>query len=440
MNLEVCMRSVLPYESHISIFYKLMRNTYRSRKNILSSSGITNTEHFFPSGIPQWLLGISSDPVQHMPSSYCPRSQIINAADEINYCPQCLADGHHSVFFLLKCTEVCLIHRRKLLQMCRQCRDRFIGNVEMDRYFDCPLEVGIIECICENCNLTWPDLGCYAHIWTDFSVRDEDKIILHLQAEWYEALMKGQSNGSSLCKLYYAHKEYRAKVTIPIEARYCLTSPQRILGELYDKQRVRWIGASIYRNFDDINAVEYHKFRQMAAEACLEIEKKYLSKHGECLRNCNSLSEYMGGVRTRFSLCIPALAYVMLRLKLACAIWPTTTSVSARKSCFDNLLKYLPPDVEFGTLKKCLSFMYLKFMGELQYDTLLGRSFIVLLRSKTIDQDYFHMRTTRYSLRCACQCDFEMEKSFEVTRLVDSGGINVICNYDYSGSLSFLFM
>ncbi|MEB2514181.1 hypothetical protein SOP85_01830 [Pseudomonas sp. YuFO20] len=419
------------YESYLSLFYKLIREMYTGRSKILSKYKISEKAHFLPVEAPEWLLGITDTPSDHLPITYCPTEYLLDPRETIKFCPECMRAGYHSVFFMLKSISMCAVHRCNLLSMCGLCCNRFLGTIPIDSYFDCPVTVGRTDIICRTCKLSWPDIS-EGHL--DLSERADLLSALTVwksHSDWYRSIVQGASQSSQLCKDYYSDVT-RDSAIAPLEARYKLTSTERLLGMIEGGQKAYWIKFHNNLPLSEMATEQYHNLREYVAFYCLEIKQKYLADHDECCLKINSLTGYMPMHEARAPLCVPALAYVVLRLKLACAIWPTPNSVASEKSCFDNLFRYIEPDIKPAELRKLIMFIFLKIMGDIQSNVTRGRSFNILLRTQSVTNDFFYFRRTMYRWRTVCRSDFEMDSSCWISADGTYNKLSVMWYHDQS--------
>jgi hypothetical protein len=100
------------------------------------------------------------------------------------------------------------------------------------------------------------------------------------------------------------------------------------------------------------------------------------------LARINSLTEYGATTGVICSFCSCALAYVLMRLKLACIKWPTITSVSGSKSGFDCFIQRAPCPYSSAAISKIITACYLNFLGEIQYWIEKGISFTIVLNAE----------------------------------------------------------
>lgn len=422
--------NVSRYESYLSIFYKLIREKYTGRSRILTKYNISEKTHFLPVEAPEWLLGITNTPSDHLPITYCPVEYLLDPRESIKFCPECMQLGYHSVFFMLKSVGVCAVHRCNLRSMCASCCSRFLGTISIDSYFDCPVNVGKIDFFCRTCEITWPDIG----EGSDCSERAaalSALIVWKPHSDWYRSIVQGVSQSSQLCKSYYSDIS-RDSAIAPLEARYQLKSAERLLGIIECKQKAYWIKFHNNLPLSEMTTEQYHSLREVVAIYCLEIKQKYLAGHDECCQKINSLTGYMPMREATAPLCVPALAYILLRLKLACAIWPTPNSVASEKSCFDNLFGYIDPNIKLVELRKLILFVFLKIMGDIQDNVSRGRSFNILLRAHSITKDFFYLRKTMYRWRTVCRSDFEIDSSSWISADGTVNKLSVIWYHDQS--------
>jgi hypothetical protein len=316
--------------------------------------------------------------------------------------------------------------------MCGFCSRRFLGDVSIDSYFDCPVDEGRVNVFCRCCEITWPDFNGE---WLNISTSVDALGMLPIweyHSDWYQAILKGVSESSELCKKYYLNVEDRTAIIAPLEAKYNLKSAERLLGAVEWKQEVYWVKFVNSLPGSDLSTDQYHSLRELVASICLEIKQRFLAGHEDCCASINALTEYLPMAESNASMCIPALAYVLFRLKLACAIWPTPNSVAGEKSCFDNFFNHIDPYIKIKDLRKLLTFIFLKIMGDVQYNVSKGRSLDIFLRPMAVSVDFFYFRKTMHSWRKFCCMDYEMERSCWISTDGDRNKLSVIWYHDQS--------
>lgn len=422
---------ISPFESHISIFFKLLRESYSSREKLLRKYNQPEVSHFVPLAAPSWLVTNCEMPHLHLPGSFCPVKEIVDPRNTIKYCKRCISFGYHSVFCMLSNVHWCLIHQCKLDTMCSSCRDRFLGTVAVDTYFDCPVNVGRVEVLCGKCGISWPDLhqdlnGFWPLEHIDF--HEATKLLNH-QSAWYQRVMGGIAQSSDLCKSYFTTLADTSTIAA-LEARYDLRSPESILALNSNLGIVHWLRFDSRLPTLQMTTDDYYRMKDLILTICDEIKIKYLSKHHDCCFKINQLSRYNPAADATAPFCLMGLTYVLFRLKLACVIWPTPNSVSAEQSCFDNLLKHVDQDITAAHLRKLLTFLFLKIMCTIDDKMAQGRSCRVLLRYHPITEDFFCLRRTRYTSRSACHYDLEMEAACAISSSASSSGLMIDWRHD----------
>jgi hypothetical protein len=405
-----------PFESHISIFYKLMRETYSNRTRSLKKFDAPLAAHFIPSIAPTWLVMNCETPSSHLPTTFCPSNEVENPRKKIKYCRKCMAVGYHSVFFLLSNVHWCLIHQCKLTIMCPSCRDLFLGKVSIDTYFDCPKEVGRLDVHCSVCGISWPNVHCDAP--DSWSIRHniplESERLLQYQSEWYRRIMLGYAQSSELSKSYFAGRLDHYEIAA-LESRYHMTSPERIVGVTQTTSMIHWLRLDRLSPLPQITTDEYYYMKGVVAGICDEIKKKYVMNHNDCCAKINKLTCYNPDEGAGAPFCLVGLTYVLFRLKLASEVWPTPASVAAEESDFDFLFKYVNRTMDVATLRKVLTFIFLKMMSDIDKKISGGNTFRILLRRIPIDKDFFWMRRTAYTSRVACKYDCGMDAVRRIT-------------------------
>lgn len=433
MNKSLPDLGIQPYESYISIFYKLMRCRYAGQAQILTRYGISKNAHAFPFCSPRWLLEVVGAPADHLPSTYCPASHVVSAFNQIKFCPQCMQHGYHSVFCMIKSVDSCFIHKCKLINMCRRCKDRFLGVTALDSYFECPIDLGRIDVLCSACEISWPD-------WCEgfpFGRVDEFNVggdcLLNDVSNWYRAVLQGYTESSQLSKLYYSSTGDRNLTIGPLESKYNLLSAESVLAGIAGKaSNIYWINFSNSLPICEIHSSQYHRLRSLSSKYCEDIKRKYLACHEECCSSINAITEYSPAQDRHAAMCLPALAYILLRLKLACAIWPTPSSVSGERSCFDNLFRFLEPDIPPLELRSLITFVFLKIMGEIEYHVSKGQCMDILLRSDLVTADLFYLRRTSYASRVACLADWGIERPCRLSVSGATKKLSLIWEHDQS--------
>jgi hypothetical protein len=307
-----------------------------------------------------------------------------------------------------------------------------MGGVPITSYFENTLE-GKKEYYCEICSLSWPDLG------HRFSWQVSDAFIAQVatvsnqEAQWFEMLMSEALAGSYNCKHYYTSDEARDALAVPLERFLGVCCPDRMAGRIYSPQPVHWITPECTINgyYDYLDFQDYQQVRQTLYACCESLEKKYLCGHEDCWARINSLTEYGAKPGVVGNFCLSALAYVMVRLKLACIRWPTDTSVSSKKSGFDCFIQYAPCAYDSIAITKIITACYLKFLGEIQYNIEKGVSFSIVLNTEYPwyrwgKHQSFFIRRSSYRLRNACTQDLEFQQTLKLTRATIRCGFSVI--------------
>ncbi|MCQ2996550.1 hypothetical protein NLO95_20815 [Pseudomonas syringae] len=430
-----------PFESHISIFYKLLREEYVSRARLLKKYKTSEANHFLPHMAPTWLKMNCKAPDLHLPTTFCPGKQIVDPREMIKYCKICIGVGYHSVFFMLGNVHWCLIHRCELDIMCSSCQARFLGTVAIDTYFDCSIDVGRVDVLCSKCNASWPNLhqdstGFWPIGHSDFL--DAERLLKH-QSDWYLNVMSGVAKSSSFCKEYFTVLVDSLTISA-LESRYSLTSPESIIGTYQKSGKVYWLRFDNRLPSLQMTTNDYYQVKATLADICEDIKQKYLSRHCECYERINQLTSYHPIKDATTPFCLLGLAYVLFRLKLACSVWPTPNSVSAEKSCFDNLLRHIDHDLNPVKLRKLLTFIFLKTLSDIEYKMAEGRSCRVLLRYHQITDDFFCFRRTRYSSRIACNYDWEIEAACVISACASGNRLTIYWRYDQDSVESMLIL
>lgn len=269
---------ILPYESYLSIFYKLIRQNYASRRKILAAYGLSEQKHFCPVTPPQWLNEIVSLPFRHLPTYYCPSQFLLNSRAQIKYCPDCLAVGYHSVFFMIKNHDWCVIHGAALKEMCWDCLSNFIGDTSIEDYFNCSMATGKNRVFCSLCNISWPDLGDEYPSRPGLILSGESQSSLETVADWYFYTAQGAFNSSELCKSYFLSLDISKYTIGPLEARFNMPHPMP-LKAINRGQRVYWIKFVNLLPAYRLPTSKYYEFRSLVSSYCDEIKSRYLCGH-----------------------------------------------------------------------------------------------------------------------------------------------------------------
>ena len=427
-------KKIYPYESYISIFYKVMRYSYLRGEDLLKDSGTTYSQHRMPFVVPNWLVSSASEESDsHIPTQFAPSQQILNPKASIRFCPLCMEVGFHSVFSCIKFYRYCSIHDVELVEMCPECLDRFNGNTPIDSYFYERKIRGATQKICSVCNLSWPDLGHRSNFNVDSAFMARTLEIGNLEAKWFRALMRGVFSGSYHCADYYSNDMAREALVVPIERLLGISSPDRLVGQIFNHQPVHWVTPDSPNNeqYDYLELDDYQPIRETLYTCCEALEEKYLRGHQDCLARINSLTEYGATTGVVCGFCSCALAYVLMRLRLACIRWPTITSVSGKKSGFDCFIQRAPCPYSSAAISKIITACYLSFLGEIQYWIEKGISFTIVLNAefpwyRAGKHQSFFIRRSSYRFRNSCTQDLDYQQLFKVTRSSKTSGLCII--------------
>ncbi|MNF70547.1 hypothetical protein D3C84_524590 [compost metagenome] len=222
-------------------------------------------------------------------------------------------------------------------------------------------------------------------------------------------------------------------MAVPLERFLGVCCPDRVAGRIYSPQPVHWITPEYPLNgyYDYLGFQDYQHVRQTLYACCETLENKYLCGHEDCWARINSLTEYGANPGVVSNFCSCALAYVMLRLKLACIKWPTDTSVSSKKSGFDCFIQNAPCAYDSTAITKIITACFLKFLGEIQYNIEKGVSFSIVLNAEYPwyrwgKYQSFFIRRSSYRFRNSCTQDLEFQQTFKLTRASLQSGFCVI--------------
>lgn len=189
-------------------------------------------------------------------------------------------------------------------------------------------------------------------------------------------LKKTHKEGSIHGAYYYKFSGCRQGFTAPFERAFRMQSPERIAKIRRDEQPIAWVKLP---SFSEAGSWGKYECRiDNIQEACERLESSYLSGHRSCVASINTVTGYSDGTEKKAKLCPVALAYILLRLKLAYLNWPVPGSISALSSGFayaEDVIPLLSPEWNYRELRVA----YLSILGRLQLQVSEGKEFFNLV-------------------------------------------------------------
>lgn len=392
----------LPFESAVSIFLKVSRVNFMPPLELskilgspmISIGSLCGWQHdgFLDQVAPYMPISASNLPVGPGPAY-----RMRDVRRELVFCPQCIRFGYHSVFHMIKHHRICMVHNCTLAIACRECTRCFCNGFA-------PQELNALNYTrCQSCGFQHVDMV------TEITMRKRSSI---------ENVLK--RNGEQLSRWYYG-VNVLAVARQPEALRYYASPGGRdwaggILEQIIQepnpderprdykfRQKVVWLANPAF-----IPARDGFNFTirgKTVEHTCRDIEEKYLKQHMTCLSNIDSLTNSLVGESRNFNFCPMALAYTLLRMKLANRDWPNVVCVSALQSGFSEF-KDLVSGLGKTTEIREATILFLHILGELEFMVRKEQQFRVVCRyngrlsPKSIWPLY--TRKASYSFRCRC--------------------------------------
>jgi hypothetical protein len=241
------------------------------------------------------------------------------------------------------------------------------------------------------------------------------------QAAWYLKIKDFNRRYGTTYPDYYTSKGARENYTRPFERAAEMESPERCAQLLTDTQRVSWVQhprRCLKSHFTD-SAFVIGDPLNSGFEA---IKQRYLTRHCECLKFVNELTEYPDGYYRNGQFCPMAMAYILLRIKVAYGEWPTVGNVSP----LDAALRTGSSKFRRFDTHRMLRIMFLGILGKIQHKVSQGTNFVILCRQggefSAGFESYIYIRRSSYSFRNICK---SLRASPEVSRKEFGGPIVV---------------
>lgn len=391
---------VLPYESQISIILKISRLNFVELDRLKMIWGQDNnwdcsTKLFSEVAIFGKIGATESNIVYH----HIPPAFVRDIRHEFSFCSECNDLGYHSVFNLIANHSVCTLHKCTLQLACDICRKKFLLGFDFDETRSqtkgrCP------DCGFVNTDLASSIRKCQSASLLHAVSRAGD----HVSA-WYHSVSNLYYQHDIDAFDYYSSGNDRQILTSPLAEKLGIPSPEHIAKCVPITGKVHWIGHPGYISHRD--GATFLMRRQTIAEACREIEVKYLSRHFACMQSMNILTNPLIESRGIHRFCPVALAYAILRLKLENDIWPTSSpSSSCLSAGIANFKAIVSPLGRTGKPQE-LTVYFLHVLGELQFMISKGRNFWVVCGNDRCGGDHVrrrcYLRKTTLKFRYSCQ-------------------------------------
>lgn len=424
----------MPYESVISVYLKISHCNFMSLSDLAktfgSSKGNEESSRWrITSRVEDGLEKVFSGVACHLPWTYAPITALNNPAITLNFCPECIKFGYHSVFNWINLHAVCPLHKRSLDRACTACRVRFLRGFESSQAI--PHQQGI----CDKCG------------FQQIGLRDELKMrraqglspaldaFGAMQAKWYNRVGDLDGTGCGYAMLYYRSELARDDLTGPLERLFNELSPEQLSGNFIPSLPIACIGSSrtyfhdrIYANGSEFQLGDH--MRLHSQRVIFEyLKERYLTHHSSCCHEMFSLADYPDGQQQTKVLCPQALAYALLCLKARYESWPAAGSFFQDIAATEYSVNR-PPQISSGWSYRELTLMFLTILGRLECMACLGESFYLIARSGTV---YFPdhpgmtiLRKSSFKFRNNC-------KKSKINRLVISrsgpgGALMISCD------------
>ncbi|MFC5696226.1 hypothetical protein ACFPU0_11730 [Pseudomonas sp. GCM10022186] len=368
-----------PYESVAGILWGIRKINYLSTYDFAREIGKSSFRYeAFLTRIPRDLSvlpGCKYHQVElHYPSSYCPDFLLVMPRRELKFCERCSEIGYHSVFWMLKGVNKCHIHNLELMHACSKCVYEFTEGCKAGKCNSCGFE--IIE--------PRAQLAFRNDKMLNYEIYRSGKII----SNWYSGIYRRALSGSGVCKDYFRLEKISGpsnELTYSLEKLLGVKSPRDTFSSNICSYRGSWIDIGSIDSGQAYGFDDYHVWRNELALFFIEIENQYLGRHKECFSEVDSLLAYSDGIDRRCALCPLALAYSLLRLGAACEWWPTPTSVSPSKSCFDFFMRHASfCNMPITAQGRLIRILFLGLLGEIQLALDLGESKEIQMRGTNI--------------------------------------------------------
>ncbi|WP_372489406.1 hypothetical protein [Pseudomonas caspiana] len=416
----------MPYESVTSIFIKASHLNFIGTPQLakLVGSPRSGPNTFSRLDVRNFL------PVKenNYPHGFAPVACLGDERRGIKYCPKCIAFGYHSVFNMITVQSFCHVHKCALKSACKVCSSEYLkGYVPNDNFSakstTCACGFHIIEMVQEirmRRNNAIPEI-----------LRKNGEEL----ASWYGKLFKLYQGGHPHARSYYESLDERGALTEPLEQLMKLPSPERVCRILGPGQKVFWMRHPAYNS--RVDGLDFNVRTQTVQESCDAVEKCYLKSHRNCLIEANAISGYPDGQPYRNSLCPVALAYVLMRLKLAYPHWPIYGGVSALEAGFVEFSSVVSSLGDRSVFRE-LRMLFLWILGELQYMIERGCDFRVVCRQTPMFSvgSCWPVYIRRSSFRFRNCCFNNSRMSLDINRDGSGGALTVSLNSSKHASQS----
>lgn len=393
----------MPYESILSIYLKMSHANFIG---LPSLGRVLGNARLDTQRVWQWFQVDSIEILKlkfpklenYLPWNYAPFEGFADLGKGLVFCPYCIRFGYHSVFNLVRSHKVCTLHKCSLLLACSFCSDSYLRGFQVSK------PIPQITSRCQECGFY--DIGLVREVKMRRSRGLENALQYFggIQASWYTQVKKSYDEGSIHSAYYYKLLACRQDFTVPFERAFCMQSPERIAKIGRDDQPIAWIKLP---SLAEVRPREkYGRRNEIMQEACASLELSYLSSHRACLDSINTVTCYSDGAARKTKLCPVALAYVLLRLKLAYLNWPVPGSVSALASgfaCAEDVVPLLGPEANYRELRVA----FLSILGRLQFQVSEGKDFLILCRLNIFLPGRYSpltfIRKSSYGFRSLCR-------------------------------------
>jgi len=415
----------LPYESMLSVLIKFSHANFvefpklskiANNLNLNLNSRFINNWYRLKKATELELLVPEFN--NHLPFDFAPPEGLRKLTQEFAFCPDCIKFGYHSVFNIIKTHDFCVLHKCRLSVACSACTEIYFYGF---RFLE-PIPRLLTHC--DKCG--FEDIGLFKEI----NMRRNRNLIKALrsageqQAAWYSKIQYFDQVRAPYYSDYYSSAISRKKLTGPFERASGIRSPERCANLLDDNQQILWVFHSGFNA--DRDSFDNSVIRSHSLESSLElIEYRYLSKHRECLKRANELTGFPNGCFRQVKLCSVALAYILLRIKIAYRDWPVAGSVCALDSGFEWAGSVISPFGR-GNHHRELNILFLSILGRLQFQVYQQANFLILIRPTrefSADNHFpVYIRKSSYAFRNVCT---SANASLEVYRHESGGPIFV---------------
>lgn len=394
---------VMPFESAVSIFLKISRINFMTPAEVskffgspLISVGTLcgwQRDDFIDRVAPHLPMSISNLPVGPAPAY-----RMRDVRKELVFCPQCIRFGYHSVFHMIKHHGFCSIHNRALATACELCTKNYINGFareQLNRKKNTQ---------CQACGFICVDMV------TELKMRGGSSVVEMLQrngerlSRWYQAVNELAMARQPEAVRYYSSSSGRILVGDILEQLTQQPQPDECARDRRFIQKVIWLANPAFIPARD--GVDFTIRKKTVEQTCKDIEKKFLKEHMGCLSNIDLLTNNLNVKPQKFVFCPVALAYTLLRMKLAHRDWPNLAGgsvLNAGFSEFRDLVSGLGKTAEIRELR----ILFLHILGELQFMVQKQHDFKVICRYNARLSPKspwpLYLRKASYSFRCSCK-------------------------------------